>query len=207
MQLLNDKSPSVQIQIALTLGVLKDTLARSLLEKVAATTTVPLAQKVAKASLAAAPAEQITEEPTAPNPDLSPAEQALWTTGKTLYATICAACHQPHGLGQAGLAPPLAGSEWVAGSADRMIRIVLQGLHGPIQVKGEDFQLEMPSLAILDDQQIAGILTYVRSRWGSGAKPVNPGQVAAVRKATADHDLAWTAEELKAVPVAETSKP
>ena len=131
---------------------------------------------------------------------LSLAEQARFEAGKELYAVICGACHQPHGNGQEGLAPPLANSEWATGSEERLIRISLQGLRGPIKVSGKTYQQEMPALAILEDEQIAAVLTYIRREWGNAAAPVDPKTVARIRAETAKREDAWTEAELLKIP-------
>jgi mono/diheme cytochrome c family protein len=100
-----------------------------------------------------------------------------------------------------GAFPPLAGSEWVAGSEERLIRIVLHGLQGPIKVKGNDYNNVMAPLgAVLKDEQIANVLSYIRSEtttgWGNNAPEVQPETVARVRSETASHSGYWTAEEL-----------
>ena len=123
-------------------------------------------------------------------------EQARWEAGKALYSMTCTVCHQPHGNGQEGLAPPLVDSDWVLGPERRLIRIVLAGLHGPINVKGKTYQLDMPALGVFDDNQIAQALTYVRREWGHKANPVDPATVAAVRAETTKHIEAWTEPEL-----------
>ncbi len=128
---------------------------------------------------------------------LTAAEQARFDKGKTLYTAICAACHQPGGAGQEGLAPPLLGSEWVLGKADRPIRILLHGLGGPVSVAGTSWHLEMPPLgAALGDEDIASVLTYVRREWEHNASPVTPEEVASLRAANKDRTIAWKAEEL-----------
>jgi mono/diheme cytochrome c family protein len=129
-------------------------------------------------------------------PPLTADQQVLYDKGKTIYATICAACHQPTGAGMPGLAPPLVDSEWVLGQPDRIIRIVTQGLNGPISVVGSKWQLEMPALPIFDDEQVAGILTYLRREWEHTAAPVAPAFVTSVRAAIKDRTKPWTAEEL-----------
>jgi mono/diheme cytochrome c family protein/glucose/arabinose dehydrogenase len=135
---------------------------------------------------------------------LSAEERRLAERGFGLYTRACAACHQQDGGGLPNVAPRLAGSEWVAGPADRLIRIALHGLYGPIQVDGEEWNLHMPGLgAALDDEEVAGVLTYVRRAWGNSASGVRPAQVAAVRQQTATRTLAWTAKEL----MADTSRP
>jgi len=130
-------------------------------------------------------------------PALTAEQQALYDKGKTIYSTICVACHQPSGLGMPGLAPPLVDSDWVLGQPDRIIRIVTQGLSGPIDVVGSKWSLEMPALPIFDDEQVAGILTYIRREWEHTASPVAPAFVTSVRAAIKDHTKPWTADDLK----------
>ena len=133
-------------------------------------------------------------------PPLTLEQKARFEAGKELYQVICGACHQPHGNGQEGLAPPLADSEWVVGSEARLVRLTLHGLRGPIKVKGKTYQLEMPQMAILDDEQIAAVLTYIRREWGNAAAPVEPKTVAKIRAETEKRDDAWTEAELLKIP-------
>jgi mono/diheme cytochrome c family protein/glucose/arabinose dehydrogenase len=132
----------------------------------------------------------------APPKPLSKDEQVLFDKGKMLYAAICGACHQPTGAGLANLAPPLLESDWLLGTPERPIRIVLHGVTGPINVNGTTWQLEMPGLAALGDEDIASILTYARREWEHTASPIGPAEVARVRAASADRAKAWSAEEL-----------
>ena len=121
--------------------------------------------------------------------------------GKQVYATTCAACHQLDGTGLTDVYPPLAESEWVTGDEDRLIRIVLHGLTGEIEVGGEIFSGLMPAWGpSLDDAQVAAVLTYVRKSWGNAATPVVPATVARVRRATASRTTPWMAKELPAKP-------
>jgi len=128
---------------------------------------------------------------------LTAGEQALFEKGKALYATICIACHQPNGQGMAGLAPTLVNSEWTLGSTDRIIRIITQGMTGPIEVAGTKWQLEMPGLPIFSDEEVAAIITYIRREWEHTASPVSPSYVTSVRAAIKDRTKPWTAEELR----------
>jgi mono/diheme cytochrome c family protein/glucose/arabinose dehydrogenase/HEAT repeat protein len=130
-------------------------------------------------------------------PPLTTAQKALYEQGKTVYSTICVACHQPTGNGMAGLAPPLVDSEWVQGQPDKIIRIVTQGLSGPVEVKGNKWELDMPGLPIFTDEQIAGILTYIRREWENTGSAVDPAFVTSVRAAIKDHTKPWTATELQ----------
>ncbi|MEM9237487.1 MAG: PA14 domain-containing protein [Verrucomicrobiota bacterium] len=118
--------------------------------------------------------------------------------GGQLYNTYCSACHAPDGKGAVGgQFPPLAGSAWVAGKADRAIKVVLHGLEGPVDVLGKQYNLVMPPQgAALPDDHIAAILTYIRSSWGNNAGNVIPGQVKAIRDANAKRTAMWTQKEL-----------
>ena len=127
---------------------------------------------------------------------LTASQQAMFDAGRDLYLISCGACHQPHGRGQEGLAPPLLNSDWVLGSPERMIRIVLHGLQGPLEIQGKKWELAMPGLAVFEDEQLASVLTYVRREWGHTASPIAPEQVGAIRAKYGDRIDMWTVEEL-----------
>lgn len=101
--------------------------------------------------------------------------------GKKLYLTHCSACHMPKGDGIPGLNPPLIETDWVTGDKDRIIGIVLNGLHEEIEVNGQKYSGPMAALPYLKDNEVADILTYVRERFGKGASAVSPEEVAKVR--------------------------
>jgi mono/diheme cytochrome c family protein/glucose/arabinose dehydrogenase len=131
---------------------------------------------------------------------LTPAQQARFEQGRGLFTAVCSACHQTTGRGLDGLAPPLLDSEWVLGSPERLVRIVLQGVRGPITVLGKVHTGDMPAFGgALSDEQVSAILTYVRREWGHAAAPVEPEAVARIRAATAGHTDAWSAEELNLI--------
>lgn len=90
--------------------------------------------------------------------------------GRKGYKGTCASCHQETGKGQAGLYPPLAGSEYVVGGSKRMAKAVLNGLQGPITVAGSSFNGVMQPWKTLPDEQLAQIMTYVRRSWGNAEK-------------------------------------
>ncbi len=126
--------------------------------------------------------------------------------GRKVYATVCASCHLVTGLGTPGAIPPLAGSEWVNGSEERLIRIALHGLQGPVKVKGVDYNSMMPPAGRvagsgfnLSDDRIAAVLTYVRQEWGNQAPPVITEKVAAIHAKEGDHKP-WTVAELEQLP-------
>jgi len=114
--------------------------------------------------------------------------------GKAVFITdaACFACHGQDGQGMPNLGPPLDGSEYVNGDPERMAKIVLHGLSGPITVAGQLYKptAEMPGLAInplLTDAKLADVMTYVRHEWTNTASQVLPETVTKVREATKDH--------------------
>jgi len=85
----------------------------------------------------------------------------------------------------------------VIGKPDLLPRIVLHGLAGPIKVNGRTWAFEMPPLgAALSDEQIAGVVTYIRREWEHTASPVSVETVKAIRAEHKDRTKSWTAEEL-----------
>lgn len=122
---------------------------------------------------------------------------AVIAQGRSLYTTGCAACHQQNGRGLDGLAPPLAGSEWVNSSAERSIRVVLNGLSGAITVAGKTYDLDMPAMNFYSDEQIAVILSYVGREWGNRGPFVRPEDVRRIRQNEHSRNDAWTEAELR----------
>ena len=127
--------------------------------------------------------------------------------GKRLFTANCVACHQATGLGVAGQFPTLVGSEWVLTEGwhgdNHLVQILLHGLQGAIQVKGETYNGAMPPWKQLKDDQIAAILTYIRSEWGNDASPISAEQVAKIREETAARTEPYTQAQLQAIPAME----
>jgi len=120
--------------------------------------------------------------------------------GKAVYENICGLCHGNDGMGKPGQAPPFAGSEWALGNPNHMIRIPLAGLAGPVEVKGQQWNLSMPAMgAALPDDDLAAVLTYIRQSWGNKASAITPEQVKAVRTAVGSRTQPWTADQLNAI--------
>jgi mono/diheme cytochrome c family protein len=122
--------------------------------------------------------------------------------GKALFSSNCITCHQANGQGLPGQYPPLAGSEIVLGPAlNHTIAIVLKGLQGPVTVKGQAFNNSMQAWeGQYTDQQVAAILTYVRSDWGNNAPAVTPDMVKQIREETKDRKEQWTWPEIQKLP-------
>ncbi|WP_309398305.1 c-type cytochrome [Cerasicoccus maritimus] len=124
----------------------------------------------------------------------------LMVTGERLFKNNCQACHQANGAGVPGAFPPLAGSAWVVGDEARIVKILLRGLTGPIEVEGNSYNGNMPSYgengAGWNDYQIASVSTFVRASWDNGAPEITEEAVAAIRGETADKSGAWSGEEI-----------
>jgi mono/diheme cytochrome c family protein len=137
-------------------------------------------------------AELALYQPPSGGPDLA--------RGKAVYENICGLCHNNDGSGKPGQAPPFAGSEWALGNPNHMIRIPLTGLAGPVEVKGQQWNLAMPAMgAALPDDDLAAVLTYIRQSWGNKASAITPDQVKAARAAVGNRTQPWTADQLNAV--------
>ena len=120
--------------------------------------------------------------------------------GRGLYLVSCAACHLTKGQGLEAVAPPLAGTPWPNEPEERLARIVLHGLRGPITVAGRKYNLEMPAMGFFSDKELAAILSYIRYEWGRPSHPVTPEAIARVRAANRDRSDSWTIGELPAAP-------
>ena len=114
----------------------------------------------------------------------------------------CATCHQKNGKGLDPAFPPLVGTPWVTGDEERLTKLVLHGLWGVIEVNGKVYDPAKgvppmtPFASMLDDKEVAAVLTYVRNSWGNQAPPVKPETVKKVRAATKDRSTFWKPEEL-----------
>ena len=118
--------------------------------------------------------------------------------GQALFEKNCAVCHNNDGAGKPGQAPPLAGSEWVnAQGVNRLIRIPLVGLNGPLKVKGQDWNLSMVGLGGgLTDEDVVDILSYIRNAWGNSAPDVTVEQVKKIREELGSRSQQYTGDEL-----------
>ena len=101
--------------------------------------------------------------------------------GENVYKTYCLACHQTNGTGNPGMFPPLDQTKKVLGNKDELIGIILHGLSGKIEVKGETYYQAMAPHNFLSDQQIADVLTYIRNSFGNSASMVTKEEVRKVR--------------------------
>jgi putative membrane-bound dehydrogenase-like protein len=128
--------------------------------------------------------------PAAPVAPLTPEQQKRFAQGQEIYNNLCVACHQPDGQGREKIAPSLVNSRYVIGAdAGVSTRIILSGKEGSVGL--------MPPLgASLTDEQIAGVLTYIRREWGHTASAVAPDDVKEIRGMTASRTRPWTEDEI-----------
>lgn len=132
---------------------------------------------------------------------LTPEEQARFDRGRRQFAASCAVCHRRSGLGEEGRAPSLVDSAFVTGSEERLARIVLQGLKGPLRKDGRLYMNnEMPGVINLSTEEVAEILTYLRREWGHRSAPVSVDSIRKIRAATDEREEPWTQEELLRIP-------
>ncbi|QKZ14772.1 PQQ-dependent sugar dehydrogenase [Spirosoma sp. KUDC1026] len=103
--------------------------------------------------------------------------------GGKVYGIYCAACHQRNGMGDSQRFPPLAGSEWVTGEKKKLITVLMKGLEGPIEVKGQSYNNVMPQHSFLKDEELAEVLTHIRTNFGNTADAVSAAEVNEVRRA------------------------
>jgi mono/diheme cytochrome c family protein len=128
-------------------------------------------------------------------------EISLFDRGAKVYRSQCAQCHQAEGNGVPGVFPPLAGSDWVTGHPQVISRILISGLNGPIVVKGNTYNGNMPAFGpsglALSDKDIAGVITYVRQEWGNSAPDVTEEMIADYGDLYASRTTPWQAADLK----------
>ncbi len=112
-----------------------------------------------------------------------PSLKASMERGKKVYEITCIACHQADGEGVQRMNPTLVKTKWVLGDKRALSKIVLNGLQGgEIEIDGDNFHNPMPPQGdLLNDQQIADVLTYVRNSFGNKASAVTPAEVRAAR--------------------------
>jgi len=121
--------------------------------------------------------------------------------GSALFAAKCALCHQINGTGVPPVYPPLAKSDWMLANRTRTIRVLCEGLEGPITVNGQSYTNVMPA-QVLDDQAAADVLTFAMNSWGNSADPLTAQEIVAARKQSrfATYDLLLKATAFQPLP-------
>ncbi len=196
-----DKDPDVAIQAMLTLNLFKVSDAADVIKATQAANPARGVQLVAERLLAPTPTTNFGGRRGGP---LTEEQQKLLTQGGQVFGGVCFACHGPDGMGQplagapAGtmMAPPLAGSPRVQGHRDYVIKVLLNGLTGP--VGGKTYPEVMVPMGASTDEWIAGVASYVRNSFGNTGDLVTPADVARVRAATASRKDLWTVADIEA---------
>jgi mono/diheme cytochrome c family protein len=130
------------------------------------------------------------ENPLPPIPEyLTDTEKESFKAGHELYFREgnCATCHQKDGKGLDPAFPPLHDSIFVHGNPERLIKLTLHGVMGPFELNGKKYDGQVPMTpfgGMLNDKEMADVLTYVRNSYANKASAITPGQVAKVREAT-----------------------
>lgn len=129
-------------------------------------------------------------------------DNKILLAGKAIYSRdgYCITCHQPDGKGlEAAGFPPLTATNWVLGSDERIIKLVLKGIYGPIEVNGKKYPGQVPMTpfeGMLKDDEVAAVITYVRNSFGNKAPAVKAEKVKAVRASIKGRVGFYTPEEL-----------
>ncbi|MEN9732060.1 MAG: hypothetical protein RLZ45_55 [Verrucomicrobiota bacterium] len=140
-----------------------------------------------------------------PTRKLGTEEAKRYALGKEVFHrdAHCATCHQPSGSGTPGIYPPLnlTGNPWLADD-ERLVKLVLKGLWGPLELGGQRLSPAngVPPMigfaGMLNDEEVAGVLTYVRQSFGNDLPPVTPDLVKKVRAKTQNRVDFYMVEEL-----------
>lgn len=134
--------------------------------------------------------------------DLKGNDLALFLGGREIYRRdgYCQTCHQENGKGlSASNFPPLAGTQWVLGNEERLIKLTLQGLLGPMEIQGKKYPGQVPMTGfggLLNDEEIAAVLTYVRNSFGNKAPAVYPNTVKRIREEIKGKEGYFSPDEL-----------
>jgi mono/diheme cytochrome c family protein/glucose/arabinose dehydrogenase/lysophospholipase L1-like esterase len=132
---------------------------------------------------------------------LSPDAKKQYLAGQKVYFREghCVTCHQPNGKGLDPAFPSLEKSAWVSGDSDRLIKLAMYGLMGPLELNGKKYDGQVPMTpfaGMLNDAEMAAVLTFVRNSFGNQAEPVTAAQVQKIRAAYPGRTQFFTVEEL-----------
>jgi mono/diheme cytochrome c family protein/glucose/arabinose dehydrogenase/lysophospholipase L1-like esterase len=132
---------------------------------------------------------------------LSPDAKKQYLAGQKVYFREghCVTCHQPNGKGLDPAFPSLEKSAWVSGDSDRLIKLAMYGLMGPLELNGKKYDGQVPMTpfgGMLNDAEMAAVLTFVRNSFGNQGEPVTAAQVQKIRAAYPGRTQFFTVEEL-----------
>ncbi len=133
---------------------------------------------------------------------LPKAELSADERGRLLFGN-CVGCHQASGSGMPPVYPPLRNSPYVTGDPSRLMRILLHGLEGDIEVDGITYRGVMPAAPIQSDADLALLASWLRSQWGHASPPITTEFVTKVRAIDAARNGPWSVPALEASGVVE----
>lgn len=201
-----DAEGRVRLEATVAASWMPDKAAASRIVEVAAAQPVDEwnknALQAAKDRLAGVAEKEVSEHAKLPAPaHLSTEAKKQYEKGQEIYFRegLCATCHQPNGKGLDPAFPPIENSPWVSGDPERLIKLTLYGLMGPLEINGKKYDGQVPMTpfgGMLKDEEIADVLTFVRNSFGNRGDAVTPAQVKAVRDSQPGRLMLYTTEEL-----------
>ncbi len=199
-----DENPRVRLEALVAASWLPKNIGLPIVEAVGKLPLDEWMQKPYEAAIAHFNGHILGEDPESgkTKTDLKGAEKDLFAKGEEIYNRegFCATCHQADGKGlSASQFPPLAESPWVTGSEERLIKITLKGMMGPIEVLGKTYPGQVPMTpfgGMLNDTEIASVLTFVRNAFGNKATAISPDKVKKIRADIKDKEGFYLPSEL-----------
>jgi mono/diheme cytochrome c family protein len=204
MKAAQDENPRVRLEALVAASWLDKEVGLPIVEEAGKKPLDSWMQKPYEAAIAHLNGHNLGEDPNASKiaTQLKGKDREAYIKGAEIYARegFCITCHQPDGKGlESSGFPPLAGSNWVTGSEDRLIKLTINGMMGPIEVLGKTYPGQVPMTpfgGMLDDDEMAAVLTYVRNTFGNNASVITPEKVKQVREEIKDKEGFYSAEEL-----------
>lgn len=193
----NDTSAAVKIQLALSLRFSKAVHAKAMLKELAVNNATNKFMVIATTK-SLEEGDEALNKLKASIAYMPWRDRRLVMDGAINFKQLCATCHGPEGKGLLSkVAPPLAGSPRVNGNMNVLIRILLNGLKGPVDNK--NYPDVMPQQGGNEDDYIAEVLSYIRNSMGNKASVVHRDDIRRIRKETGNRQTAWTLEELQKI--------
>ncbi|MFD0798733.1 PVC-type heme-binding CxxCH protein [Maribacter chungangensis] len=204
MQAVTDKNPRVRLEAFVAASWLPKQTGLPILEKAGEMPLDKWMEKPYEAALSHIQDVNVGQDPETKGTktDLEGVEKDLFVKGEEIYNRegFCVTCHQTDGKGlSASQFPPLAKSPWVTGSEERLIKLTLHGLMGPMELLGKTYPGQVPMTpygGMLNDTEVASVLTFVRNTFGNKASAITPEMVKEVRESTKDKEGFYTPAEL-----------